>query len=185
MIEDRREAYYHDRIRQSGPQYASFDLPSAEIYLSLRNTEDVLQQACTQFRGQFGVSKSSVNLLMLLRHGPQEGMQLHDLGELMLVSRANITGLIDHLEQKEYVTRVVDRQDRRARFARITKKGEELLDTFMPVHFRNVKAMLQGLSETDKATLLDLLKKTRESIYAHAADLEQTALAETTNAEKR
>ena len=63
-----------------------------------------------QYLGPFGVSKSSVNLLMMLRHGPNEGMQLHDLGELMLVSRANITGLIDHLEQKDYVTRVVDRQ---------------------------------------------------------------------------
>jgi MarR family 2-MHQ and catechol resistance regulon transcriptional repressor len=110
-------------------------------------------------------------------------MQLHDLGELMLVSRANITGLIDHLEQKAYVTRVVDREDRRARFARITRKGEELLDAFMPVHFRNVKAMLQGLSETEKATLLRLLKKTRQSIHDQTANLEQTAQAELTNAE--
>ena len=185
MIEDRREAYYHKSVRQAGPQYASFDLPSAEIYLSLRNTEDVLQQACWQYLGPFGVSKSSVNLLMMLRHGPKEGMQLHDLGELMLVSRANITGLIDHLEQKEYVRRVVDRHDRRARFARITLKGEELLNTFMPVHFRNVKALLQGLSETEKDKLLYLLKKARESIRAHAADLEQTAFAEFTTAERR
>ena len=133
MSEDRREAYYHDRLRRAGPEYASFDLPSAEIYLSLRRTEDMLQQTCGQYLAHYGMSKSSVNLLMLLRHGPKV-MQLHDLGELMLVSRANITGLIDHLEQKEYVTRVVDRQDRRARFARITKKGEELLDALMPVH---------------------------------------------------
>jgi MarR family 2-MHQ and catechol resistance regulon transcriptional repressor len=77
----------------------------------------------------------------------------------------------------------VDQHDRRARFARITRKGEELLDALMPVHFRNVKFILQGLSEMEKATLLRLLKKTRESIYAHAANLEQTALAELTNAE--
>jgi hypothetical protein len=55
----------------------------------------------------------------------------------------------------------------------------------MPVHFRNVKGMLQGLSETEKDTLLYLLKKTRESIRAHAADLEQTAFAELTSAERR
>jgi MarR family 2-MHQ and catechol resistance regulon transcriptional repressor len=183
MIEDRREAYYRDSIRLAGPQYASFDLPSAEIYLSLRSTEDVLQQACWQYLAQYGVSKSSVNLLMLLRHGPAAGMQLHDLGELMLVTRANITGLIDHLEQKEYVTRLVDRHDRRARVARITKKGEELLDAFMPVHFRNIKAMLQGLSEIEKAALLQLLRKTRESINAHSDELEQRTLAELANAE--
>jgi MarR family 2-MHQ and catechol resistance regulon transcriptional repressor len=183
MIEDRRDAYYSSRLRQAGPQYASFDLPSAEIYLSLRCTEDLLQQACWQYLGHYGLSKSSVNLLMLLRHGPLEGMQLHDLGDLMLVSRANITGLIDHLEQKEYVNRVVDRHDRRARLARITNKGGELLDRFMPVHFRNIRAMLQGLSDTEKATLVRLLKKTRESISAHAGGPGQTASAELTNAE--
>jgi MarR family 2-MHQ and catechol resistance regulon transcriptional repressor len=173
MSEDRRESYYHDRVRESGPQYAGFDLTSAEIFLSLRYTQDVLQQTCGQYLGPYGLSKSSVNVLMLLRHGSVEGMQLHDLGELLLVSRANITGLIDHLEQKGYVTRVVDAQDRRARFARITKKGGELLDRFMPIHYQNIKTMLQGLSETEKSTLLRLLKKTRDSIGAHSQELRQ------------
>jgi MarR family transcriptional regulator, 2-MHQ and catechol-resistance regulon repressor len=183
MREDRREHYYQTRIKQSGPTYAGFDLPSAEVLLSLRHTGDVLQQACMGLLGQYGLSKSSVNILMLLRHGPAEGMQLHDLGDLLLVSRANITGLIDHLEAKEYVTRAVDPTDRRARFARITKEGVELLNAFMPLHYRNVKSMLQGLSEPEKTLLLRLLKKTRESIAAHAVGLEQTAVAELTNAE--
>jgi len=111
---------------------------------------------------------------MLLRHGPAEGMQLHDLGELLLVSRANITGLIDHLEQKGYVTRVVDAQDRRARLP-ATKKGAESLDSFMPVHCRNIKTMLQGLSGAEKSTLLRLLKKKRDGIGAHAHTPAETA----------
>jgi MarR family 2-MHQ and catechol resistance regulon transcriptional repressor len=105
-------------------------------------------------------------------------MQLHDLGELLLVSRANITGLMDHLEEKGYVTRVVDVQDRRARVARITKTGEALLDDFMPLHYRNIKSMLQGLSEAEKTTLLFLLKKTRASISRSVPALEQSAVAE-------
>jgi MarR family 2-MHQ and catechol resistance regulon transcriptional repressor len=183
MNEDRREAFYHNRIRQSGPSYAEFDLPSAEVMLSLRFTENVVQQACAPYLAQFGLSKSSVNILMLLRHGPPEGTLLHDLGDLLLVSRANITGLIDHLEQKGMVKRIVDAQDRRARFAQITKKGEEALDAFMPVHYRNVKAMLAGLSGADKTTLLRLLKKTRESINSYGAELENSPVVELTNAD--
>ena len=183
MSEDRREAFYHDRVRQSGPHYAGFDLASVEILLSLRYTHDVLQQACGPFLVQRGLSKSSVNVLMLLRHGLGDGMQLHDLGELLLVSRANITGLIDHLEEKGYVTRVVDVQDRRARFARITKKGAALLDDFMPLHYRNIKSMLRGLSEAEKATLLRLLKKTRVSISQSMPALEQAAVGEFTMAQ--
>jgi MarR family 2-MHQ and catechol resistance regulon transcriptional repressor len=100
----------------------------------------------------------------LLRHGPAEGMQLHDLGNLLFVSRANITGLIDHLEAKGYVKRVVASQDRRARFARITKKAEALLDQFMPVHYLHIKEMMRELSGKEKETLLSLLKKLRVGI---------------------
>ncbi len=80
-----------------------------------------------------------------------EGMQLHDLGELLVVSRANITGLIYHFEQKGYVNRVVDQQDRRARFARITRKAEALLDEFMLLIIKTLRCCCRiiGRGESD------------------------------------
>lgn len=172
LAEDRRETYYHDRVRELGPRFQGFDLASVETALSLLYSYDVLLQVLGRSMAEYGLSKSSVNILMLLRHGPAEGMQLHDLGELLLVSRANITGLIDHLEEKGYVKRVVDAQDRRARYARITRKAEALIDEYMPVHYRRLKMLLQDLTEEEKGTLIRLLKKTRRSIYAHAAECE-------------
>lgn len=168
MSHDPRESYYHERVKQAGPLYPGFDLLSAQVTLDLLYTYDVLHQLITRYMSTFGLSKSTLNILMLLRHGPPEGMQLHDLGNLLLVSRANITGLIDHLEQKGYVRRVVDVNDRRARYARITKKAEALLDEFMPVHFRNVAALTQDLAAEDKEMLLALLKKMRTSLGAHS-----------------
>jgi MarR family 2-MHQ and catechol resistance regulon transcriptional repressor len=170
---DRRETYYRDRLRDAGPRYESFDLPSAELVLSLLYTYDLLLQSLGRLMAEYGLSKSTLNILMLLRHGPGEGMQLHDLGELLLVSRANITGLIDHLEEKGFVKRVVDVQDHRARYARITKKAEALLDEFMPVHYRKMKTLLQDLPAGDKETLIQLLQKVRISITAHMADGEK------------
>ncbi len=170
MPEDRRENYYHERMRQCGPQYPGFDLASAEIAVTLLYTYDVLHQFVSRYAAEYGLSKSTINILLLLRHGPPEGMQLHDLGELLLVSRANITGLMDHLEEKGYVKRVVDTSDRRVRNARITKKGEALLDEFMPVHYCSLRALFRDLSAEEKATLTRLLRKTRASIDAHAEE---------------
>lgn len=168
MHEDRREAFYHECVRRAGPRYAGFDRPSVELVLNFLYTYDQLHQIVSRYMTEYGLSKSSLNILMLLRHGSDEGMQLHDLGELLLVSRANITGLIDHLEDKGYVKRLVDPQDRRARHARITQKGEALLDEFMPVHYRNLKGLLRGLSEDERETLVGLLKKVRTSMSAHS-----------------
>jgi len=169
--EDRREAFYYECVRRAGPRYPGFDLLMVETVLSFISTYDRLHQAVARYMADYGLSKSSLNILMLLRHGPEQGMQLHDLGEPPLVSRANITGLMDHLEERGYVQRLVNRQDRRARYARITPQGETLLDRFMPVHYRNLKILLQDLSSDEKETLINLLKKVRSSISAHGEHL--------------
>ena len=169
-MEDRREAFYYERIKKSGPEYSGFDLLSAEITLNLHYTYDVFHQLSARYMAAYGLSKSTLNVLMLLRHGSPEGMQLHDLGELLLVSKANITGLIDHLEEKGLVKRVIGTHDRRARFARITRKGEALLDNVVPVHYQNVKLLLDDLTNEDKQTLVKLLKKARASLMANSSD---------------
>ena len=171
MPEDRRESFYHQRLRQAGPGYAHFDLESAGLSLDLIYTCEMLHQMTARYFAEFGLSRSSLNVLMVLRHCGSDGMQLHELGELLLVSRANITGVMDHLEDKGYVKRVVDTTDRRARCARITKKAAALLDEFIPVHYRNINKLLQELANGDKEKLQELLKKTRASLRAHAHEL--------------
>ncbi|MGA8029810.1 MAG: MarR family transcriptional regulator [Bryobacteraceae bacterium] len=172
-MKDRREEYYHQRVREAGPKYPGFDLLSVQTALDLLYTYDIFHQLTSRYMAEYGLSKSTLNILMLLRHGPSRGMQLHDFGELLLVSKANITGLIDHLEEKGCVTRVVDAEDRRARYARITKKGEALLDEFIPIHYRTLKNLLQDLTASEKEKLLWLMKKMRSSLRAQAAN--QTA----------
>lgn len=169
--EDRRESFYHGRLRQAGPGYANFDLASTELSLELIYTCEIFQQATARYLAEYGLSRSSLNVLMLLRHGGPDGMQLHELGELLLVSRANITGVVDHLEEKNYVKREVDAADRRARYARITSKAVELLDEFIPVHYRNINMLLQELTDGEKRMLQELLKKTRSSLRAHAQEI--------------
>jgi MarR family transcriptional regulator, 2-MHQ and catechol-resistance regulon repressor len=171
VLDDRRESYYGERLELSGPLYANFERPSAEIALGLLYTYELLHQQMLRCMTHYGLSKSTINILMLLRHGPDKGMQLHELGELLLVSRANITGLIDHLEGRGLVRREIDPEDRRARYARITPTAEALLDEYMPLHYSGMRVLLQDLSGKEKAALADLLRKTRLSIRTHAAEI--------------
>jgi MarR family 2-MHQ and catechol resistance regulon transcriptional repressor len=131
----------------------------------------MLHQMTARYFAEFGLSRSSLNVLMILRHCGAGGMQLHELGELLLVSRANITGIVDHLEEKGYVKREVDASDRRARCARITKKAAALLDEFIPVHYRNINLLFQELTNVEKERLQGLLRKTRASLRGHAEEV--------------
>jgi MarR family transcriptional regulator, 2-MHQ and catechol-resistance regulon repressor len=163
-----RQSFYHSLLRDEGPRYEGFDLDSSRVSLDLALTYDALHQIVARYMADFGLSKSTYNVLMLLRNGPEEGMQLHDLGEMLIVSRANITGLIDSLEDRGWVKRSVDETDRRVRYAQITPLGERLLDDFAPVHFQNLCILQQGLSAEEKHLLAKLLGKMRQSLAANA-----------------
>jgi len=180
MASDRRESFYQDKSEEISGLYPGFEESSASLVVNLLYTYDVVSTWGQKFLFEYGLAKSSFNILMILRHGPPEGMLLHDLGELLLVSRANVTGLIDHLEEKGLVKRVVDASDRRGRFARITRKGEALLDEVAPLHFRRIADRLRNFSAEEKETLVRLLTKLRTEMAAAgetqmAADKLETA----------
>jgi len=161
-VADRRESFYQSRLTEMADRYPGFELSSAEVMLNLLYTYDVVSTGSSKFLAEHGLAKSSFNILLNLRHGPPEGMLLHDLGEVLLMTRANVTGLIDHLEEKGLVKRVIDSSDRRARFARITKKGEGLLDEVAPRHFARITDHMQKLTGNEREMLVHLLKKLRE-----------------------
>jgi MarR family 2-MHQ and catechol resistance regulon transcriptional repressor len=163
LVEDRREAYYRERVRQCAGGAPGAEPSALEVAVNLLYTYDVLHQITARWLATFGLSKSTLNVLLLLKHAETGGMLLHDLGEMLLVSRANITGLIDHLELRGWVKRVVAPQDRRARFAQITRAGRTLLDDCLPTHFQNITQLMSGLSIEERETLVQLLRKSRRS----------------------
>ncbi len=173
MSKDQREIYYRDSLREFGPQYAGFDLLSTETVLSLSYTYDMYHQISSRYLADFGLSRSALNVMFLLRHAAPGGMLLHSLGELLLVSKANVTGLVDHLQNKGFVDRVVGAHDRRERFARLTLKGEALLQDLAPLHYQNTTELLKGLTVDEKEILISLLQKTRSSFTERAGSLAQ------------
>lgn len=170
MSDAARQSFYKSLLKEEGPKYENFDFSSSRVVLDIALTYDVLHQIVSRYMADFGLSKSTYNILMILRNGPEEGMQLHDLGDMLIVSRANITGLMDSLEEKGLVLRSVHTTDRRARYAKITPRGEILLDNFAPIHFKNVGILMQGLDSKEKDLLATLLEKTRDSLAAHIDD---------------
>jgi MarR family 2-MHQ and catechol resistance regulon transcriptional repressor len=88
---------------------------------------------------------------------------MHELGELLLVSRANVTGLVDCLAQRGLVERSQHERDRRVRLVRLTRDGEKLLESVLPAHYARVREMLKGVSNKDKAILSELLMKLRHN----------------------
>ncbi len=166
---DKREHYYRGRVREHGQRYVQFHLPSVQVLLDLIYTYDVTASHLARRLAGHGLSLSSFNLLMILSRSGNEGCPLHEIGDLLLVSRANITGLIDCLERKGLVQRASDPHDRRVCIARITPRGEALLESLLPDHYSELRMICAGLNNTEKTQLHTLLKKLRHSLQSWLA----------------
>lgn len=161
---DRRRAYYYQEVRAHGGRYADFDWPSVEVALNLLLVSDEFETYFAARMAAFGVSISAFNILNILTRRKAEGCFPHELSELLLVSRANTTGVIDTLAKQGLVVRDSHAGDRRKCVVRITRAGENLLKKILPSHFRELKRILSRLSAAEKKTFMRLMGKLREAL---------------------
>jgi MarR family 2-MHQ and catechol resistance regulon transcriptional repressor len=161
---DKREAHYIDRVRAHSSRYKEFHRPSVELLLNLVYTYDVVRSRIAKRIEACGLSPATFNTLMILSHYGENGCPMYEIGELLLVSRPNVTGLIDSLACRGLVERIEKEGDRRFRLVRLTQAGKRLLDELLPSHYEDIRAMLAGMSDKEKLTLSKLLTKLRHEV---------------------
>jgi MarR family 2-MHQ and catechol resistance regulon transcriptional repressor len=163
---DKREHHYLDRMRHHSSKYQEFKWPSVELLVNLIYTYDVIQTHLARSVEEQGLSLAAFNVLMILSRCEGRGCPMYELGEVLLVSRANVTGLVDSLERKGLVKRIADPADRRVRVIFITEAGENLLENTAPGHYAKVHKLLKGVKNSEKAILNTLLTKLRHSVQS-------------------
>lgn len=74
---------------------------------------------------------------------------LKDVAVKMRKDKSAIVRMVDQLEKKELVRRVVDQNDRRKNLLFITKKGERIVADFMEIELQLNQELQAGLSPED------------------------------------
>ena len=95
-------------------------------------------------------------------------MLLGELGQTILVSSGGITFLVDRLERRGLVAREECEEDRRARYAVLTREGEKLVQRIFPEHAARLQTVLAGLPAAEQQQAAELLK----TLGRHAAEVE-------------
>ncbi|MDQ0285787.1 MULTISPECIES: MarR family winged helix-turn-helix transcriptional regulator [Desulfofundulus] len=132
--------------------------------IELTRTMDLLEDLLARHFAHFNLSQPKFNALMELYYAGEEGLPLSELGQRMLVSRANITGLVDRLERDGLVVRVVDPKDRRVIRAQITPRAVQLIHGVLPLHMDLLKRATSSLNIEEKETLIRLLVKLQQGL---------------------
>lgn len=81
------------------------------------------------------------------------------IAEVIAYDRATIGGVIDRLEQKGWVRRVISERDRRAREVSLTTQGERVRTALLPIVRDLQDEILEPLSAADRARFLKLARQ--------------------------
>ena len=100
---------------------------------------------------QLKITREQFKLLHAINHNKEEVIQ-KDMADMVGKDKSTILRLIDTLEKKELVRRVVDSKDRRKNYLMVTKKGEEIIKQYKHILKVMIEEMQQGLNESELKT---------------------------------
>lgn len=119
-----------------------------ETMQSLRRIFKALQNYSHQVSNQYGITGPQLWVLKtVFQNG---GLPLGELSQKMYLHPSTITGVVDRLEKKGYVSRDRDQEDRRVVMVQLTPKGKRLVKRAPnPVQGK----MIHGLRQVRKEKL--------------------------------
>jgi DNA-binding MarR family transcriptional regulator len=132
--------------------------------LTIKRTAADLEAQIDAACRQVDLSAGRLNVLMVLNAAPGKTMALSEVGKHLVVTRPNVTGLVDGLVRDGFVRRIDHPDDRRMILAQLTEQAQKFLQRFVPQHARNVKAIMSCLSVSEQRQVAELLDKLRAHI---------------------
>jgi DNA-binding MarR family transcriptional regulator len=116
-----------------------------------------------------GGRMSLVHLNVLFALSNDGPLPMNGLAEMLDVSQASATGIVDRMEQRGLVARERDAEDRRVVRVVLTSEGEGLMENLVANRRDKLLALLNTLGEDDAAALLQglrAMRRARETLHA-------------------
>ncbi len=133
------------------------------MWIRLLRAYTVISNDIRRKVGKKGITLPQLYVLAVL--GVLGDLPLGELGRQILVTKGNITPIVDNLERQGYVYRDRDKGDRRIVWVRLTKQGKEIFSEIVSAYEEEFISLLESaLSDDELRQLSHLLKKLIEGI---------------------
>lgn len=94
--------------------------------------------------------------------GDTDGMTCKDIGDITLITKGTLTGVVDRLEEKGLVERWSVEGDGRKTIIALTRRGERVYRSEYPKHVEFLKEKFDKLGPRDRQQAIKLLSKVKE-----------------------
>lgn len=146
--------------REPSPEAERFEVAN-RLFFRLYQCSNLLHKNGTRHMGDFGATTQQWAVLGALARPlvQAKGMSVKDLIEFLLLSRQNLTAVLDRLEARAWVERVKDPDDGRSRLIRLTPEGTHIWEAMRDPIEAFYNQALSPLTETEQVQLVHLLDR--------------------------
>ena len=115
--------------------------------------------------GEQAIIKLTIEEFILLNtiHNNDVDVIQKDMAYILGKDKSSILRLIDSLEDKNMVRRVVDVSDRRKNCLMVTKNGEKGLNDYVIIGSKLIQELKQGVTEEEMATFFKVVNQIRSN----------------------
>lgn len=140
-----------------------------ESVMSVVLTGQMMAKEGDRLLRPLGLTDSQFNILLLLKYQATKGdINQTQLGQMLLVNRSNVTGLVDRMEQAGWIERVGETGDRRVKRIRMTPAGRKLTDRAEKAYFERIRQVMGVLSPEEHRAVLKMMERLRERLRENA-----------------
>jgi DNA-binding MarR family transcriptional regulator len=139
--------------RQSERRGGGLRRHSVLAWLRMWQVVQKVERATAEDLRAYGLNYSQFDVLAHV--GASEGSKQKELGASLLVTKGNVSHLVDQMERRGLVSR---RQEGRANRLYLTEEGRRLFEEVVPAHEDLVHQLMSAISEEEQARLHELLR---------------------------
>lgn len=134
----------------------SHNMSSILLYRYIQNVYVLMDDYDRHVLDRFGLNTSQYRTLLHIEQ--DQGERLTTISDRLLLSKSTVTRVIDELEERQWVKRLADPEDRRAQRVILTEFGIDKREEIKTVHKKALDGVFEQFSENEKKQLDVLLK---------------------------
>lgn len=141
-------------MSETTPTRAGLRHPGVLAWLRLARVYQQISRAAAEQAGAAGITLAQFDVLAQV--GAAEGCNQQQLADALLVTKGNVTQLLDRMEECDLLKR---RPVGRTKCVFLTQRGRSLRDRVVPGHEAVIASQFAPLAPTEQRELLRLLRK--------------------------
>lgn len=146
-------------IRHTALCHPNIPVNALLLVRSLTHFARLYKEHREQLLKKFHLNETQFLALTLIYYQKEQAIQPSVLSNMLGSSRTNITRVSDELETQSLIERVVMKKDRRAYLLRLTPKGVNFLEAFIPNQWQLIENIFSVLTEEEQQCLENILQK--------------------------